>query len=264
MTRYLLVLLCIGLLFCTSCVPQKDLIYLQDRGDSNDTIPSLVEQRKPYRVQINDILNIRIKVLNQDDATIFNPTGEGDLQASSQERAYFDGFTVDLRGNIQIPQLGEFLVLNLTIEEIQAILKKQLLEKEFNEFAQIFVTVKLAGLRYTTIGEIGNTGSQVIFQERATILEAIANAGDIPIEGNKREVRILRQYPHGQEIHHLDLTDIKVLESPYYYIQPNDVIIVDPLVQKSLGTGTNGLQTFTAILGVVTVVTSTILLIDRL
>ena len=54
------------------------------------------------------------------------------------------------------------------------------------------------------------------------------------------------------------------MKSPYYYIQPNDVIIVDPLVQKSLGTGTNGLQTFTAILGVVTVVTSTILLIDRL
>ena len=104
----------------------------------------------------------------------------------------------------------------------------------------------------------------MIFQERATILEAIANAGDIPVEGNKREVRILRQYPHGQEIHRLDLTDIKVMESPYYYIQPNDVIIVDPLVQKSLGTGTNGLQTFTAILSVVTVITSTILLIDRL
>ncbi|MDA8874582.1 polysaccharide biosynthesis/export family protein [Winogradskyella sp.] len=264
MTRYLLAIICLGLFLCTSCVPQKDLIYLQDKGNSNQVIPSLVEQQKPYRVQINDILNIRIKVLNQDDATIFNPTGEGNLDASSQERAYFDGFTVDLRGNIRIPQLGEFLVLNSTIEEIEAVLKKQLLEKEFTEFAQIFVTVKLAGLRYTTLGEINNTGSQVLFQERATILEAIANAGDIPVEGNRKAIRILRQYPHGQEIHRLDLTDINVMESPYYYIQPNDVIIVDPLVQKSLGTGTNGLQTFTAILSVVTVITSTILLIDRL
>ncbi len=264
MNRYILALLVLSLIFSTSCVPQKDLIYLQDKGNTNDTIPSVIQQQKPYRVQINDILNIRIKVLNQDDATIFNPTGEGDLQAGSLERAYFDGFTVDLRGNIQIPQLGEFLVLNKTTEEIKVILEKQLLEKEFTEFAQIFVTVKLAGLRYTTLGEIGSTGSQVIFQERATILEAVANAGDIPVEGNKKEVRILRQYPHGQEIHRLDLTDIKVMESPYYYIQPNDVIIVDPLVQKSLGTGTNGIQTFTTILSIITVVTSTILLIDRL
>lgn len=264
MIRYLLVVFFLSLFLCTSCIPQKDVIYLQDKGNSNDTIPSLIEQQKPYRVQINDILNIRIKVLNQDDATIFNPTGEGDLQASPQERAYFDGFTVDLRGNIKIPQLGEFQVLNLTAVEIEEIVKKQLLEREFNEFAQIFVTVKLAGLRYTTIGEIGATGSQVIFQERATILEAIANAGDIPVEGNKKAVRILRQYPHGQEIHRLDLTDIKLLESPYYYIQPNDVIIVDPLIQKSLGTGTNGIQTFTTIISIVTVITSTILLIDRL
>ncbi|RZN83124.1 MAG: sugar transporter [Winogradskyella sp.] len=264
MTRYLLAVICLGLLLCTSCIPQKDIIYLQDKGNTNDTIPSLVEQQKPYRVQINDILNIRIKVLDQEDATIFNPTGEGSLEASSQERAYFDGFTVDLRGNIRIPQLGNFAVLNLTLEEIEGVVNKRLLEKEFNEFAQIFVTVKLAGLRYTTLGEINNTGSQVIFQERATILEAIANAGDIPIEGNRKEVRILRQYPHGQEIHRLDLTDIKVMQSPYYYIQPNDVIIVDPLVQKSLGTGTNGIQTFTTILSIITVVTSTVLLIDRL
>ncbi|ARV08965.1 sugar transporter [Winogradskyella sp. PC-19] len=264
MTRYLLAVICLGLFLCTSCVPQKDLIYLQDKGNSNDSIPSLVEQQKPYRVQINDILNIRIKVLNQENATIFNPTGEGVLEASSQERAYFDGFTVDLRGKIKIPQLGDFEVLNMTLEDIEVLVNQRLLEKEFNEFAQIFVTAKLAGLRYTTLGEINSTGSQVIFQERATILEAVANAGDIPIEGNRKSVRILRQYPHGQEIHRLDLTDINVMKSPYYYIQPNDVIIVDPLVQKSLGTGTNGLQTFTAILGVVTVITSTILLIDRL
>jgi len=264
MIRYLFAIVFLGLLFCTSCVPQKDLIYLQDKGTHASNLPKVIEQQKPYRVQINDILNIRIKVLNQENATIFNPTGERELTAAPQEGAYFDGFTVDLRGNIKIPQLGDFKVLNMTTESIEELVKKRLLEKEFNEFAQIFVTVKLAGLRYTTLGEINTTGSHVIFQERATILEAIANAGDIPIEGNKKSVRILRQYPYGQEIHRLDLTDMNVMNSPYYFIQPNDIIIVDPLKQKSLGTGTNGLQTITAILGAVTVITSTILIIDRL
>ena len=91
--RYLIFLICICSVFCTSCIPQKDIVYLQDKGGYNDTIPKLVEQQKPYRIQINDILNIRIKVLDQDNATIFNPTGEGELEASPQERAYFDGFT---------------------------------------------------------------------------------------------------------------------------------------------------------------------------
>ena len=118
MIRYLLAICFLGLVICTSCVPQKDIIYLQDKGNTNDTIPSVVEQQKPYRVQINDILNIRIKVLDQDDATIFNPTGEGELQASPQERAYFDGFTVDLHGNILMPKLGEINVLGFTTDEI--------------------------------------------------------------------------------------------------------------------------------------------------
>ena len=155
-------------------------------------------------------MNIRIKVLNQENPAIFNPTGEGDLQASSRECAYFDGFTLDLRGKIKIPQLGSFDVLNLTLEKIETLVSKRLLEKEFNEFTQIFVTAKLVGLRYTTLGEINNTGSQVIFQELATILEAVANAADIPVEDNRKSFRILRQYPHGQEIHRLYLTDIKV------------------------------------------------------
>lgn len=134
MTRHLLYFLCLELVFCTSCVPQKDLIYLQDKGTDSSNLPKVIEQQQPYRVQINDILNIRIKVLDQENATIFNPTGEGSLEASPQERAYFDGFTVDLRGNIKVPQLGEFQVLNLTTESIEALVKERLLDKEFNEF----------------------------------------------------------------------------------------------------------------------------------
>ena len=264
MTRYLLLLICFGLMLCTSCIPHKNTIYLQDKETSIDSIPQLVEQRQPYRVQINDILNIRIKVLDQENVSIFNPIGDDEnLSASSDQGAYFDGFTIDLRGNIAIPQLGEFKVLALTTKAIEELIKERLLKQEFNEFANIFVTVKLSGLRYTTLGEIGN-GQQVVFQERVNIFEAIANAGDITLEGDRKDVLIIRQYPHGQEIHHLDLTDIAVMNSPYYYIQPNDMIYVKPLKQKSLGTGTNALQTFTTIISVFTVITSTILLIDRL
>ena len=255
-----------GLLLCivsTSCVPYKDIVYLQDKNTATDTTQVMVEQQKPYRVQINDILNIRIKVLDQENVTIFNPVGEGNLNASGEERAYFDGFTVDVHGNIRIPDLGKFNVLGYTCEDIEGLIKDRLLEEQFKATANIFITVKLSGLRYTASGEIGNPGSQVVYQERVNIFEAVANAGEIPLTGDKRDVQIIRQYPQGQQIHHLDLTDRNVMKSPYYYIQPNDIIYVKPLKQKIWGTGTTGTQTLAAIISVVSLLTTTIILLNR-
>ncbi|MDO1501101.1 polysaccharide biosynthesis/export family protein [Winogradskyella maritima] len=268
MNKCIVWLLFLSLIICSSCIPHKDVLYLQERPSetSIDSIPQLNPQSKPYRVQINDILNIRIKVLdalsNEEVTTIFNPTSDSALDASSEQRAYYDGFTVDLQGEITIPQLGDFKVLGMTNEEIENLLKKELLEKEFNELATIIVTVRLAGLRYTTIGEIG-TGDQTLFKERANIFEAVANAGDITEFGDRTDVLIIRQYPHGQEIHHIDLTSREVMNSPYYYIQPNDMIYVKPLKQKTLGLGSNNLQTFTTIFSAITLIASTILLVSR-
>jgi polysaccharide export outer membrane protein len=143
-------------------------------------------------------------------------------------------------------------------------IEKQLLEEQFKETANIFVTVKLAGLRFTASGEIGSPGTRTLFQERVNIYEAIANVGEIPVTGDKKDVMIIRQYPQGQQIHHLDLTDVNVMNSPYYYIQPNDVIYVKPLKQKTWGTGVTGRETFGTIVSVLGFITTTILLIDRL
>jgi len=78
-------------------------------------------------------------------------------------------------------------------------------------------------LRYTATGEVGSPGTNVLFQERVNIFEALANVGDVALTGNRNEVMIIRQYPQGQEIHYVDLTDRAVMQSPYYYIQPNDM-----------------------------------------
>ena len=247
-----------------SCIPYKDTLYLQNKAQATDSIPVIVEQQKPYRVQINDILNIRIKVTDQENAEIFNPIGEGNLNASAGERAYFDGFTVDLHGRIRVPELGELTVLGYTAKEIEQLITKKLLEDQFKETANIFVTVKLTGLKYTTYGEINAKGTKVLYQERANIFEAIANSGDILDTGNKKDVLIIRQYPDGQKIHHVDLTDRQVMQSPYYYIQPNDMIYVKPLKQKSWGTGTNALQNISAAATILSLVTTTILLFNRL
>ncbi|WP_323788731.1 polysaccharide biosynthesis/export family protein [Psychroserpens sp.] len=259
-------LLLTGLLLCvlsTSCIPHKDIVYLQEKDMPSDSTQVMVEKQKPYRVQINDILNIRVKALDQETVSIFNPTGEGNLSANSTERAYFDGFTVDMHGNIRVPTLGNINVLGFTCEDIEKLIEEQLLDEQFKETANIFVTVKLAGLRFTVNGEIGSPGTITLFQERVNIFEAVANAGEIPVTGNRREVQIIRQYPQGQKIHTLDLTDIQVMKSPYYYIQPNDIIYVKPLKQKTWGTGTTGRETLTTIISVLGILTTTFLLINR-
>ncbi|MFL0352391.1 polysaccharide biosynthesis/export family protein [Xanthomarina sp. GH4-25] len=247
-----------------SCIPNKDLVYLQNLETATDSTQVITETQKPYRIQINDILNIRVKAMDQENIQIFNPVGEEKLNASGDERAFFDGFTVDLHGNIRIPVLGEINVLGYTTEEIEQLIEKKLLEEEFKETANIFVSVKLTGLRYTVNGEVGNTGTKTLYQARVNIFEALANAGDIEITGNRKDVLIIRQYPQGQQIHHVNLLDIKVMQSPYYYIQPNDIIYVKPLKQKSWGTGTTGMQTMATIITALSLVTTTLLLIDKI
>jgi polysaccharide export outer membrane protein len=267
MKRSLLPLFVLVFVVLSSCIPYKDTVYLQNKERAlNDTIPyNLSEVQKPYRVQIDDILNIRIKVLDQNSVKIFNPTSDqGNLNASSEERAYFNGFTVDMRGEIRIPELGRFNVLGLTTEEIEQLIEARLLEEQFKETANIFITVKLAGLRFTANGEVGNPGTITMFKNRVNIFEAIANVGEIPLTGNRKNVAIIRQYPQGQQIHRIDLTDRNVMRSPYYYIQPNDIIYVEPLKQKSLGTGETLVSTISTIASLMAITTSVILLSTRL
>ena len=102
------------------------------------------------------------------------------------------GFTVDLHGNIEFPILGEINVLGFTIDEIKNKVEKELLNQYFKETAEIFVTVKLAGLKYTVTGEVGGAGVYTLFQDRVNIIEALANAGDIAQTGDRKDVLVIR------------------------------------------------------------------------
>ncbi|GGZ81111.1 polysaccharide biosynthesis/export family protein [Algibacter mikhailovii] len=264
MKRSFLVLIVLLHVILFSCIPTKKLTYIQPPEEVVDSLMVIQEQQAPYRIQVHDILNIRVKALDQESVQIFNPVGEENLNANGEERAYFDGFSVDVHGNIRIPILGYVNVLGYTTEELEKVLEKKLLTEQFKETANIFVSVKLTGLRYTVNGEVESPGSQTIYENRLNIFEALANAGDITMVGNREDVLIIRQYPEGQKVHHLNLLEDQVMYSPYYYIQPNDIIYVKPLKQKSWGTGSTGRETLLTIVSTLTLLTTTLLLIDRL
>lgn len=241
-----------------SCITNKDVVYLQEPEDGSDSIPVLRELPKPYKIQVNDLLSINVKALDEELTRIFNPVQTNTNAATGQSQAslYFNGFTVDDHGKIKFPILGEITVLGYTTTEIEEIVKQELLKQYFKETAELFVTVRLPGVTYTVTGEVNGTGVHTIFKDRVNIIDALANAGDIQLTGNRKDVLIVRQYPDGQRIHHIDLTDIKAMNSPYYYIQPNDIILVKPLKRKVIGAGQTVMQNFATVMSILAGMTS--------
>ncbi|NMH29530.1 polysaccharide biosynthesis/export family protein [Flavobacterium silvaticum] len=262
MNKNALIVLLFASLFFTSCIPTKDLIYLQGEESAQVQAMNPVAQ-KPYRLQINDVLSITIKASDVKLVEVFKQTNVEGSSMRDEKSLYFDGFIIDDHGNIRVPVLNEVNVLGYTLDEVRQTIEKKLLDEYFTEEANLFVTVKLAGFRYTTNGEVGKPGTQTLYQERVNVMEAIANSGDITITGDRKSVVIIRQLPQGTEMHTLDLTNRDVMQSPYYYLQPNDYIYVKPLPQKSLGTGTTAMQSLTAIITVLSLLGTITVLLTR-
>ena len=263
MNKKVLYLLVLTGLFFASCVPTKDLIYLQNKDKSATNAPITPVVSKPYRLQVNDILSITIKALDPKLADLFSTSNAQAFGGKSDVGLYYDGFTVDDHGNIRMPILGELNVMGLTVEELRLKVEKRLLEDYFNKEANIFVIVKLAGLRFTINGEIAAPGIKTVYQEKLNLLEAVASSGDITITGDRKAVTVIRQTPGGLEMHDVDLTDIKAIQSPYFYVQPNDYIYIKPLPQKAWGTGKTGIESLSTIITVLTLITTTLILLKK-
>jgi len=250
-----------------SCVPSKDLIYLQGNPIEKKEIKRI--NNVPYKLQVDDIINIDIKSSNEELVSVFNKQSIGGSNSSGiqanvdQGGGYFTDYSVDNYGNVRLPTLGEINVLGYTTLEVR---KK--IEKKLREYIKpgeaLFVSVKLSGIRYTIIGEINNPGPNIIFQNRVSIIDAIANSGDIPIVGNRKKVEVIRKTITGVEKYTIDLTNIEAFNSDVFYIKPNDIINVIPLKQKAWGTGTTGLQTVTTVVSIFTLITSTFILARNL
>ncbi len=245
-----------------SCVSRKKLTYLQPVENSTDT-SSYKLSRSKYKIQPNDILSIQVRSFDQETTDMFNSSTTGNLNNSAGDLVfYLKGFTVDFEGNIEMPILGRINVVGKDIEEIQ-VLVESALNNYFKDNA-VFVTVQLAGVRFSIVGSVTRPGKYVIYQNQVNIFEAIALAGDIATVGNRKEVQILRQTPEGIKIVEVDLTSQAVLSNPYLFIQPNDIINIKPLPAKSFGIGTTGFQTFASILGVLASTATLIFTLTRI
>ncbi|GHB31468.1 polysaccharide biosynthesis/export family protein [Mongoliitalea lutea] len=232
--------------------------------ESSELFPySLTE----YRLQANDIVDIQLKTTSIElnlllDAVIGDVNAAGMMGGPNGADIFFiNGYSLDDDGYVELPLLGPINLLGKTLRE-----SKEIVEKELRYYVQeneYFVRVRLGGIRFSALGEFNMPGKQVILQNRATIFEAIAVAGDLSILAKRDEIILLRQYPDGSRLHKLNLNDKTILNSEFYFIKPNDVLYAEPLKVREIGAGANLLQTLTFVTSIITTTALIFTLISR-
>ncbi len=206
-----------------SCVPTRDISYLQGAYSAQPT--SVENEPTEYLIMPNDVLYIRVQSAQPELTKAFN-LHENELvfNQSDPGSLYINGYVVDKTGVIKLPTLGDVSVKGLTLDAAQR--QVQLAMDKYVRNAA--VVLRLVSFRITVLGEVRTPGRYTVFNDRATVLEALGLAGDLTTLGNRRNVKLIRQTKEGSEVVLLDLTRPDLLSSPYYYLLPNDALYVEP------------------------------------
>jgi polysaccharide export outer membrane protein len=135
---------------------------------------------------------------------------------------------VENNGEIDYPLIGKVKVVGMTIEQAAQLIHDRL-TPFFSEDPALTVNVRIANFYVSVLGEVRSPQTFDVTRPRLTILEALAQAGDLTVYGKRDNVKLLRQQDNGEyEIHELDLRDANILNSPYYYLQQRDIVYVEP------------------------------------
>ncbi|MEN2281241.1 polysaccharide biosynthesis/export family protein [Algoriphagus sp. SE2] len=255
-----------------SCVPNKKMIYMQQLEESQgpliESSNKYSYETEEYLLQINDIVEITIKTTDEDLNLIFGAISN-ENQTSAQmggsqgagDAFFLNGYTIDERGMVEIPLIGEVKLLGLDTRQAKELIETEVLKYvKANEF---FVRVRLGGIRFSALGEFTRSGKYTILQNRVTIFEAIAFAGDLNRVAKRDQVLLVRQYPDGSQIHKINLLDRDLLGSEFYFLKPNDLIYAEPMKVRELGAGTNLVETLTLLTTTITAIALVLTLIKN-
>lgn len=209
------------LLLLASCTtPLKEVTYLNKIKTGKDYNNGPVPDE--YKIRPNDQLFIQVISDNPTDVLFLNLTPQSSTSASGSSLELIT-YLVDEEGKIDYPYLGELKVSNLSIPEVKAIIQKKV--DGYLTGAAVFV--KQVNRSITVLGEVNNPGQQTMIKNKLTIFEALGTAGDITDWGNRQNIKLIRETHAGKFIGELDLTDPGLINSPYYYILPHDVLYVE-------------------------------------
>lgn len=211
----------------TSCVNTKKATYFYGTTDgvisSNTVVPESV-------IQKNDILSILVSSLNSAASQVFNPANvdAADLGPviGTANASRGSNYIVASDGTIQFPVLGKIKVEGLTKVQLQDKFVSIILEKKL--LVDPIVSIRFLNFRVTVLGEVSHPTVVPVVNEKISLLEALGLAGDITIYGNKETVMVVREVNQQKVIKRINLNSAELFTSPYYYLQSNDIVIVEP------------------------------------
>lgn len=210
-------LLVISLLVFVSCAPVEKLKFVSDTGPG--TIKNdFFNDRSEKTIQPYDYLYIKVFSLDERTNALFN------------ERSYsvdneLVSYVVDDAGNITLPFVGTIKVKDLSINEAKAKIESQLV----NILNNISVTVRFVSNKITILGEVAHPGQHAFYDEKVTVFQALGFAGGTSTYGNLAEVTLVREKDNVIRYYSLDLTKKNIASSEFFYLIPNDVLIVNPI-----------------------------------
>lgn len=259
--------LVIGLvLIFSSCISNKRITYLQNLPGNpeiglDEFIP-YAEVDYKYILQPFDVVDIDFASSNEELTKAFEYQGsrqrrQGGGASGAGDMFYFTGYSLDEEGNVELPKLGEIKIGGLDEKSAQAKIQDAI-NVYFKE--EVYVKLRIGGIRFTALGEFNNTGTQVILKNRATIFDALSVAGESNILARRNKLFIIRQYDGGTKIHQINLHDRSLLASPFYFIQPNDILYLEPMKIRQFGNADN----LTSSLGLIISVSSSVILLFTL
>jgi Periplasmic protein involved in polysaccharide export len=219
----------LSVLLLTGCGPVKNVAYLQNSDSIN-----FDDSRFLYdaRIMPKDQITISVNSTTPEASLPFNLLLQNAYQQgrtiSSGAGGTLMPYLVDNEGNINFPIIGRLHVGGLTKSECERLIAEKI-RPYMAETENPVVTVTMASYSVSVLGEVARPGSFQVSREKITILEALAQAGDLTIYGVRERVKLIREDASGKKsIVTLNLNDANIVNSPYYYLQQNDVIYVEP------------------------------------
>jgi len=241
-----------------SCTDTKKATYFNGLPEgnivSNIAIPETV-------IQKGDILSITIGDLNPEGTRIFNPvTPEGGNPALAGPNSIGNsqGYLVSTDGSIQFPILGNVKAEGLTKTKLKEKIIQNILERKL--LKDPIVTIRFLNFRVTVLGEVNHPTVVTVPSEKISLLEAIGLAGDLTLYAKRNNVMVIREENDKKVIKRLDLNSSELFTSPYYYLQSNDIVYVEPNKAK-VGSANRSAQWLPILLSALSVA---VIVLDRL
>jgi polysaccharide export outer membrane protein len=234
-----------GFFLClVSCSTYKNFHYMEDFADTAK--PELIKT-VPFKspvIQTDDILSITIQTIDNDVTNMLNssasvnnvsatmPVSSGSAVNPVNQPANVSGYLVDKDGFVEIPFVGKVHLAGLTTSEAKDALVKEV-NKYFND---AIVNVRYANFKITVMGEVLKPSTYVVPNEKVNIFDALSMAGDMTIYGMKENVLLIRDSLNNKRLVRLNLNNKDIISSPYFYLQSNDIIYVEPNKYKIAST----------------------------